>query len=62
MEDVIKGFIIRDIFNHFHNILIFCKIFFPPQMKRWLIIRYKHGIHDWPHELWNDLRLTTLRN
>ena len=37
---------------------MFYQIFFPPQVKRWAIITYKHGIYELPHELPNDLRLT----
>ena len=32
-----------------------------PQVKRWAIITYKHGISELPHELPNDLRLKDLR-
>ena len=37
------------------------QIFLSPQMKRWAIITYKHGIYVLPHELPNDLRLKDLR-
>ena len=33
------------------------QIFLSPQVKRWVIITYKHGIYELPHELPNDLRL-----
>ena len=32
------------------------QIFFSPQVKRYAIITYKHGIYDMPHELPKDLR------
>ena len=35
---------------------MFYKIFVPPQVKRWAIITYKHGIYELPHELSNVLR------
>ena len=33
------------------------QIFLSPQVKRWTIITYKHGIYELLHELPNDLRL-----
>ena len=30
------------------------QIFLSPQVKRWAIITYKHGIYELPHELPND--------
>ena len=33
------------------------QIFLSPQVKRWEIIIYKHGIYKLAHELPNDLRL-----
>ena len=36
---------------------MFYQIFLSPQVKRWAIITYKHGIYELPHELPNDLRL-----
>ena len=33
------------------------QIFLSPQVKRWMIITYKHGIHELPHELPNNFRL-----
>ena len=52
-------------YNQFQNILrpnfsMFDRIFFSPQMKRWAIIIYKHGIYELPHELPNALRLKIL--
>ena len=41
---------------------MFYQIFVSPQMKRWTIITYEHGIHELPHELPNDLRLRVLGN
>ena len=44
----------RQIYNHFHNILRLFDVlpnFGSPQVKRWEIITYKHGIYDLPHEL-----------
>ena len=40
----------------FHPILL------SPQAKRWVIITYKHGIYELPHELPNDLRLRISEN
>ena len=40
---------------------MFYQIFLSPQVKRWAIITYKHGIYELPHELPNDLRLKDLR-
>ena len=37
-------------------------IFFSPQVKQCATITYKRGIHELPHELPNDLRLTILGN
>ena len=41
---------------------MFYQIFHSPQVKRWAIITYKHGIYELPHELPNDLRLRILGN
>ena len=41
---------------------MFYQIFLSPQVKRWAIITYKHGIYELPHELPNDLRLRKLGN
>ena len=41
---------------------MFYQIFLSPQVKRWVIIAYKHGIYELPHELPNDLRLRILGN
>ena len=37
-------------------------IIFSPQVKRWMIVTYTHGIYELPHKLPNDLRLTILGN
>ena len=42
---------------------MFYQILLSPQVKRWAIITYKHGIYELPHELPNDLRfIRRLRN
>ena len=41
---------------------MFYEIFLSPQVYRWVIITYKHGIYELPHELPNDLRLRKLGN
>ena len=38
------------------------QIFLSPQVKRYAIIIYKHGIYELPHELSNALILRTLGN
>ena len=40
---------------------MFFQIFLSPQVERWAIITYKHGIYESLHELPNDLRLKDLR-
>ena len=40
---------------------MFYQLFLSPQVKRWAIIKYKHGIYELPHELANHLRLTILK-
>ena len=37
---------------------MFYQIFHPPQVKRWAIITYKHGIYELP----NDLRFKIVGN
>ena len=44
------------------DFLMFNQIFFLAQVKRCLIITYKNGIYELPHELPNDLRLAVLGN
>ena len=39
---------------------MFHQIFLSPQVKPWAIIIYKHGIHELPQELPNDLRVRNL--
>ena len=46
----------------FWDFWMFYQIFLSPQVKRWAIITYKHGIYELPHELPNDLRLRNLGN
>ena len=46
----------------FWDILRIDKIFVSPQVKRLVIISNKHGTYKLPHELPNNLRLTTLEN
>ena len=41
---------------------MFYQISLWPQVKRWGIITYKHGMYQFPHELPNDLRLRILEN
>ena len=33
---------------------MFYQILLSPQVKRWAIVTYKHGIYELPHELPND--------
>ena len=40
---------------------MFYQIFISPQAKRCVIITYKHGIYELPHELPNDLRRKEIR-
>ena len=52
-------------YNQLHNnlrLLTFYQTFLSPQVKRYQIITYKHGIYELPHDLPNDLRLRTLGN
>ena len=39
---------------------MFYQVTLSPQVKRYAIITYKHGIYELPHELPNDLRLMIL--
>ena len=41
---------------------MFYQIFLSPQVKRWAIITYTHGIYELPHELPSELRLRRLGN
>ena len=41
-------------------IFMFYQSFLSPQVKRWAIITYKHGIYELPHELPNELRLNPM--
>ena len=42
--------------------LMFYQILLSPQVKRCVVISYKHGIYELPHELPNDFRLRILEN
>ena len=46
----------------FWDFLMFYQIFLLPQVKRYVIITYKHGMYELPQELSNDLRLRILGN
>ena len=50
------------IFIIFWDHLIFYQIFLSSQVTRCVIITYKNGIYEVPHELPNDLRLRILGN
>ena len=39
------------------DFLMYYQTLLLPQVKRWAIITYKHGIYELPHELPNDLDL-----
>ena len=50
---------VNDFYDQVHNILrLFdaLQIFLSPQVERWAIITYKHGIYKLPHELPKDLK------
>ena len=52
-------------YNQFHNFLRLFDVlpnFLSPEVKRWTIITYKHGIYELLHELSNNLRLRILGN
>ena len=38
---------------------MFYQIFLSPEVKRWAIITYEHGIYELPHGFPNNLRLRT---
>ena len=46
----------------FWDLLMFYQIFVWPQVRRCVIITYKHGIYKMAHELLSDLRLRILAN
>ena len=46
----------------FLDILMFYQTILSPQVKRCVIIIYKHGAYELNHECPNDLRLKILRN
>ena len=65
MQKKILQKIIIIFYNNFHNSLRLFdvyQIFLSPQVKRCVIIIYKHGIYELPHELPNDVRLRILGN
>ena len=41
---------------------MFYQIFLSPQVERWAIISYKHGIYELPHDLLKNLRPRILGN
>ena len=41
---------------------MFYQVFLSPQVRRWAIITYKHGIYELPHESAKDWRLRILEN
>ena len=41
---------------------MFYQIFLSLQVKRWVVITYKHGVYELPQELLNDLILRILGN
>ena len=41
---------------------MFYQTFFSPQVKRCVIVTYKHGIYQFSHEMPNHLKLRTLGN
>ena len=52
----------ESIAKYFEDFLMFYQTFLSPQVKRFTIITYKHGIYELHHELPNNLRLKTLEN
>ena len=46
----------------FEDFLTLYQNLFSPQGKRSVIISYKHGVYELPHELPNDSKLMTLEN
>ena len=50
------------VFIIFSDFLTFHQIFLSPQVKRCLIITYKHDIYELPHDLPSNLRLRILGN
>ena len=54
----IQMFLISTIsFIMFWGFSMFYQIFFSPQVKRWAVITYKHGIFELHHKLPKDLKL-----
>ena len=54
-SEFLKWFEATITFIIFWDFLMFYQIFLSPQVKRYGIITYEHGIHELPHELPNDL-------
>ena len=52
----------RICFRTVRDFSMFCQIFLSPLVKRWPIMNYKHGIHEFPHELPSDFGLKILEN
>ena len=50
------------IFITFWGFLMYYQIFLPPQTKKSVIIRIKHGIYELTQELFNEIRLRILGN
>ena len=48
--------------NHFRNILSLFHVLPSPQVKRFAIITYKHGIYELAYEMLSDLRCRILGN
>ena len=46
----------------FWDFLMFYQFFFSPQVKRFMIITYKHGVYELPHKMLNDLTFRKLGN
>ena len=46
----------------FRDFLMFDQILHSPQVKRWVMITYEHGIYELPQELPNNLRFGILKN
>ena len=49
-------------FIMFWNFSMFYQTFLSPQLKRCVIITYKHGMYELPHQLLTDLKLRILGN
>ena len=49
-------------FIMFWNFSMFYQTFLSPQLKRCVIITYKHGMYELPHQLLTDVKLRILGN